>query len=70
MRNGNPLVGLRIDNNEQRGMENQNGHRIHINIQRAGNNIENNINNEENPNEEGNQIQENLNNRNDEMDLI
>ena len=70
MRNGNPLVGLRIDSNEQRGMKNQNDHRIHINIQRVRNNIENNINNEENQNEEGNQIQGNLNNNNDEMDLI
>ena len=77
MRNGNPLTGLRIDENEEgrifhggEGINQINNQRIHINLQRPIINRENNNINGEDANEQDEQMNQNRINNNNEMDII
>ena len=77
MRNGNPLIGLRIAQNQegrvayaQQRINQINEQRIHINPQRQINNPQNNVIREENEDEQANQESQNAIHNNNQMDLI
>ena len=77
MRNGNPLTGLRIEENQegrvayaQQRINLENEQRIYINSQRQNNNPQNNIIREENEDEQREQENQNQNHNNNLMDLI
>ena len=77
MRNGNPLTGLRIAQNQegrvvyaQQRINLEKEQRIHINPKKQNNNPQNNIIREENEEEQGDQENQNQNNNDYQMDLI
>ena len=77
MRNGNPLIGLRIVQDQegraphaQQGINQTNVQRIRINPQRQINNLQNDVVREENEGERGDQGSQNHNNDDNQMDLI